>query len=114
MAYHSDEEPVTFSPTPAYPRGGNRAGSHIEATKAPKMNLLQKENDKLVAQLKEAMEEIATLKSRAPTSQEEGEENGSQRRRRDSGRMWAPSDVVSGRKMPTAAKSRSWSQRTLT
>lgn len=65
LAYNSEDETNMLSPTPAYPRGGNRAGSHVDASKAPKMNTLQKENEKLVEQLREAMEEIVTLKARS-------------------------------------------------
>lgn len=56
LAYASEDD-NSFSPTPAYPKDGKRAGGEAGAR-----NQLRKDNASLSAQLQAAQDEIATLK----------------------------------------------------
>ncbi|KAK5135802.1 hypothetical protein LTR08_004629 [Meristemomyces frigidus] len=62
LAYTSEEEPH-YSPTPAYPKGGRRAGGEMAAVRQPEYVQLEKENAGLVAALHAAQAELAAFKT---------------------------------------------------
>lgn len=62
LAYASDEE-QHYSPTPAYPKDGKRAGAELASVKRPNVKHLERENAELLAQLRAAQDELVVLKA---------------------------------------------------
>ncbi|KAK3659785.1 hypothetical protein LTR56_001149 [Elasticomyces elasticus] len=75
LAYASDEEHYFPSPTPAYPKGGRRAGARTEAARRDHEEKIQlaKENSRLKEELTKVEGELEALKSApAVTGQSHG------------------------------------------
>jgi len=59
----ASEDEHEYSPTPAYPKDGRRAGAHVLAARRIRSHELEKENAELVAALRSAKNELKALKS---------------------------------------------------